>query len=114
MPLWVRFNDNQKGHIMRILLLPALLLGAACTPEPEPVVLPETSLPFFGDGYPAAGDPCRRLGESAETGNYLDHTADLVGCPEAMDGLAAFAADTGANEVFRQDGYVVYSIPTGI
>jgi hypothetical protein len=99
---------------MRILLLPALLFAAACSPAPEPVVLPETSLPFFGDGYPAAGDPCRRLGESAETINYLDHTADLVGCPETMDGLAAFVAETGANEAFRQDGYVVYSIPTGI
>ena len=99
---------------MRILLLSALLLGAACTPEPEPVVLPETSLPFFGDGYPAAGGPCRNLGESAETINYLDHTADLVGCPEAMKGLAAFVTETGAIEAFRQDGYVVYSIPTGI
>lgn len=99
---------------MRIPLFPVLVLGAACTPQPEPMVLRETSLPFFGDGYPAAGDPCRKLGESSETVNYLDHTADLVGCPETMNGLAAFAAETGANEVFRQDGYVVYSIPTGI
>ncbi len=99
---------------MRQYSIPALLVIAACAPAPDPVVLPETSLPFFGDGYPAAGDLCRNLGESAETVNYLDHTADLVGCPETMPDLDAFVAETGAREVFRQDGYVVYSIPTGI
>ena len=92
-----------------ILGLPAMLM--ACTPEPEP--LPETSLPFFGDGYRAAGDPCRRLGESSETVNYLDHTADLVGCPEDMENLGVFTADTGAKEVARRDGYVLYSVPSG-
>lgn len=99
---------------MRKITLPAVLLAAACTPSPEPLVLPETTLPFFGDGYPSAGDPCRSLGESAETIEYLDHTADLVGCPADLQGLAGFVSDTGAIEVFRQDGYVVYSIPSGI
>ena len=87
-----------------------LLIG--CTPEPSPP--PETDLPFFGDGYRAEGDMCRRLGESAVTINYLDHTADLVGCPESMENLGIFETETGAREVFRKDGYVVYTVPTGI
>ena len=98
---------------MRLLLAAPLVL-MACAPAPEPAPLPETSLPFFGDGYRAEGDQCRRLGESAETVNYLDHTADLVGCPEDMENLGVFVADTGAIEAFRQDGYVIYSVPTGI
>ena len=31
-----------------------------------------------------------------------------------MPDLQAFETETGAREVFRQDGYVVYSIPLGI
>lgn len=92
------------------LLVSPLLI--ACTPTPS--APPATSLPFFGDGYRADGDQCRRLGESSETINYLDHTADLVGCPEDMENLGAFVAETGAIEVFRQDGYVAFSIPSGI
>ncbi|WP_253186852.1 hypothetical protein [Roseobacter denitrificans] len=79
----------------------------------QPTEPTETSLPFFGTGYPAQGDPCRRLGESAETIDYLDHTADLVGCPVNLSTLDDFVVQTGAVEVFRQDGFVVFSIPTG-
>ncbi|MEM9578714.1 MAG: hypothetical protein AAF999_17090 [Pseudomonadota bacterium] len=92
-----------------VLTFAALPLLVACTPTP----LPDTSLPFFGDGYRAEGDQCRRLGESEETSEYLDDMADLVGCPEDMENLGVFVADTGAVEVFRQDGYVVYSVPQG-
>lgn len=94
-------------------LIPAALVPlmiTACTPMPD--APPETTLPFFGDGYRAEGDQCRRLGESAETVEYLDHTADLVGCPEDMENLGVFVTETGAVEVFRQDGYVVYSVST--
>jgi hypothetical protein len=91
-----------------------IVMLAACTPVPDPILLPETTLPFFGDGYRAEGDPCRRLGEAPQTAEYLDHTADLVGCPETMPDLNAFVAETGAIEVFRQDGYVGYSVPTGV
>ena len=95
------------------LYLTSVALCAACAPLIEPSEPTETTLPFFGMGYRAEGDPCRRLGESAETIDYLDHTADLVGCPVNMDTLDAFVLETNASEVFRQDGFVVYSVPTG-
>ena len=92
---------------MRIFLaLPVLL--AACAPPPAPVT---SSLPFFGDGYRFKGDACRRLGESPATAEYLDHTADLVGCPEDLENLGVFVIDSGAVEVARIDGYVIYSVP---
>ncbi|MGJ5618330.1 hypothetical protein [Sulfitobacter sp. MF3-043] len=95
---------------MRFLIPAALLALTACTPEPAPVT---GSLPFFGDGYRFKGDACRRLGESPETAEYLDHTADLVGCPEGLENLGVFVTDSGAQEVARQDGYILYSVPRG-
>lgn len=89
-------------------LLAALPVLAACASEPAPQ---ETTLPFFGDGYRFEGDACRRLGESPLTQDYLDHTADLVGCPEDLENLGVFVTDTGAREMARMQGYVILSVP---
>jgi hypothetical protein len=64
------------------------------------------SLPAFGDGFPNAGDPCRRVGESAATANFLDHTAALVGCLSAAD-----AAKLGGRVVATVDGVTLVSVP---
>lgn len=64
------------------------------------------SLPAFGDGFPNAGDPCRRIGESAATVNFLDHTASLVGCLSADD-----AAKLGGRVVATIDGVTLVSVP---
>jgi hypothetical protein len=68
-------------------------------------------LPFFGDGYRFKGDACRRLGEDAFTNQFLDDSADLVGCPADLENLGVFVIDSGAQEVARRDGYVIFSVP---
>jgi hypothetical protein len=92
-------------YLRAIALLPLL---AACTTEPEPAT---TSLPLFGDGYRFSGDACLRVGEDAYTNQFLDDAADLVACPEDLENLGVFVTDTGAQEVARRDGYILYSVP---
>lgn len=67
----------------------------------------------FGDGYPEAGDPCRRLGESALTIDYLDHTAVLVGCPggRASKEAADLIETENAEVVAEVEGVTLLSIP---
>lgn len=91
-----------------MLRLIPLVVIAACTTAAAP---PPADLPLFGDGYRADGDPCRRVGENAYTNQFLDDAADLVACPADMENLGVFALDTGAAEVDRVPGYVLYSVP---
>lgn len=73
----------------------------------EATAIPESLAPF-GDGYPAAGDACRRLGESPATADYLDDSAVLVGCPTAADAAALDGEVVGSS-----DGVTIVSIPMG-
>jgi hypothetical protein len=78
-----------------------------------------SSLNVMGDGFPRPGDPCRRLGESPATANYLDDSARLVGCPGAatVAATAAIIANQGGKVVGSAgagDSLVtLISIPTG-
>jgi hypothetical protein len=64
------------------------------------------SLTVVGDGFPNPGDKCRRIGESAATIDFLDHTATLAGCLSAED-----AAKLGGRVVATVDGVTLVSIP---
>ena len=79
----------------------------------EPFAWP-SSFVVMGNGYPHAGDACRRLGESAATANYLDHTATLVGCPGPSHSAAARAilAHRRARVVGEADGVTLISVST--
>ena len=94
---------------MRTVAFSVIALSlTACTSDNA---VSDTGLPFFGDGYRAEGDQCRRIGENEFTNQFLDDAADLVGCPVDMENLGVFVTETGAVEVGRKDGYILYSVP---
>ena len=86
-------------------LAPILALAACAPPAPEP-----PDLPLLG-GYRDAADICQRVGESPETVQYLDHTADLVACPVDYEGVGVFVAETGATSVGRLGNWGLFSVP---
>jgi hypothetical protein len=85
---------------------PAAIAAAAAT-QAAVATFP-ASLPVIGDGYPQSGAPCRRLGESAATADWLDDSAVLVGCPTRED-----AGALGGRMVGVIDGISLVSVPMG-
>lgn len=90
----------------RFLMIP--LLVAACAPDVPAVS--EPSLPYVRD-YRAEGDQCYLVGESPETVEYLDDSADLVVCPSDYEGVGVFIAETGAVEVKSYGDFTLFTVP---
>lgn len=101
-------------HVTAAGFLVAAFGLAACqvsiTEAPAQRPVPPADFAVFGSGFPNAGDPCRRAGESAFTGQFLDDAADLVACPPGVD-TATFAANFQARVVARRDFWTLFSIP---
>jgi hypothetical protein len=92
----------------QILAAPAFLALAALTAcAPGPVV---PTLVLY-DGHRSASDPCRNVGVTAYTSQWLREGGALVACPATMQGLERFAADTDGLAVARVGEYVVYRVP---
>ena len=96
---------------MRLIL--GLLLAvpvAGCGDMTADGVSPSNSnLPLMRP-YRAENDPCYLIGESADTAEYLDDSADLVGCPVNYSDLSTFEAQTGGILVGEAQGYILYSV----
>jgi hypothetical protein len=98
-----------RSHIIRFVTAAAgLALLAACgsTAAPAAGDAWPSSLKIVGDGYPKAGDPCQRIGESAATADLLDDSADLAGCRDPQA-----AAALGGKVVATIDGVTLVSVP---
>lgn len=62
-------------------------------------------------GYRGHDDPCRRFGESAATADWLDDSADLVGCPVGDAGIADLQDSYKARIIGDLPGWVMLSVP---
>lgn len=100
--------DNGADNGLALIANDAALGNAADTA----FVWPD-SLRVVGDGYPKAGDPCRRIGESAATVDYLDDSSTLVGCPGDASSAAAQALAGSGKVVGTHEGVTLISVPAG-
>lgn len=106
------------GALVALLLTSCGSKPASDTSEPVSpatvaTVWPQNLNPI-GDGYPKAGDPCRRLGESPLTVNFLDDSAVLVGCPGVAADAASAALVAGGGKVIGEaEGITMISVPQG-
>ena len=79
---WIRKGGSAIG------IATIALIGSGCSQEEAPaplvIVFPDSLNPI-GDGYPAAGDRCRRLAASPSIARWLTRYSELVGCPENSD-----------------------------
>lgn len=100
----------------KLVFIGALLALTAC--EETPPDVPETGAApaptndnlRFVRGYRSEDDWCQLTGETAFTGNFLDHTADLVSCPTGSAAARSLVRDFGAVQVAETGGYTVYTI----
>lgn len=107
---------SQRTYKYLIGAIAASAVLAGCSGEPAASADADTkdrtefawpaSLPVFGDGFPAPGAACRRIGESAATVDFLDDSASLVGCPNAAE-----AAKLGGTILKEIDGVTLVSVP---
>jgi hypothetical protein len=122
MPTGVGINN-------RLTALAALLLAACSAQQPAQAPAAHTSetetpattatvwpsgLVVLGDGYPNAGDACRRIGESARTVDMLDDSAQLVGCPGGAAEVATLAiVALGGQVVGSVANITMITVPQG-
>ena len=99
---------TKAGVLCTVLGLSACEITLPETEPPRPT--PPADFAVFGSGFPNAGDPCRRAGETEFTNQFLDDAADLVACPPGSD-TATFAANFQAREVARRDFWTLFSVP---
>jgi hypothetical protein len=101
---------REEGPAMNARLTfaaPALLtLAALSACAPGPVV---PTLVLYG-GHRNASDPCRNVGVTAYTSQWLREGGALVACPAMMPNLEDFAADTGGLPVARVEGFILYRV----
>ncbi|WP_379920957.1 hypothetical protein [Erythrobacter sp. R86502] len=108
--------NNNRIHVGILSAAAAIALLTACNQAPpagDDAAGAETagafqwpaSLNVVGDGYPGAGAPCRRIGETAATVDFLDDSAALVGCPTPEE-----AEKLGGKVLTLIDGVTLVSV----
>ncbi|MGI9370120.1 MAG: hypothetical protein ACR2O2_14905 [Ruegeria sp.] len=102
-----------------VLVLLAMSL-AACQETPQNDAPDQGAAPaptndnlLLVRGYRSQDDWCQLTGETDFTGNFLDHTADLVSCPTGSTAQQSLVDMYNAQQMAETGGYTVYSIPRG-
>ncbi|NOE27790.1 hypothetical protein [Ruegeria sp. HKCCD6157] len=102
-------------HLVPLAVVAALAACADTPPQTETGAAPPPTNDdlYLVRGYRSEDDWCQLTGETAFTGNFLDHTADLVSCPTGSAAAQTLVEANDAQQVAETGGYTVYTIPRG-
>ncbi|MDP5325822.1 MAG: hypothetical protein NWS99_04930 [Paracoccaceae bacterium] len=101
------------------IVLPLMVAGCTTTPPlgygPEPSTFrytpPESSGLLAFRAYPGPDDVCRVIGENSLTGDFLDDSALLIGCPKLEQGAIRDRVHDGARIVAHARDWTLLSMP---
>jgi hypothetical protein len=102
-------------HLVPLAVVATLAACDDTPPQTETGVAPPPTNDdlYLVRGYRSEDDWCQLTGETAFTGNFLDHTADLVSCPTGSAAAQSLVETNDAQQVAETGGYTVYTIPRG-
>lgn len=90
----------------------AMLLISGCIEPAREVAIsePDPDLVFVR-GYRDPSDPCKLVGESAFTVEFLSDAADLVACPTGSAAMESLMAETAASMITQTNSFTFFSLP---